>query len=261
MRLVDAMASSGLEYIPARSETAACMMAGADAQLNGTLGVVVVTLAPGLTNAINGIANALLDGIPLLVISGQHPRDRLPVMVRQTLDNHQVVAGVVKWSGTAGTRIHQVLARAIRTARLPPAGPVYLEISDEVASGDVEDELDTWARPLQRDAHDGAGVDTGYRAGPVDEVRARLGTARRPAMIVGGFEWSEGELQALVAFADAVGCVVFTTPSAKGSMPHDHVRYAGTFYNGNLERQLLDASDALIMVNVQANDILHRPWP
>lgn len=260
MRLLEALEGAGLTYVPARSETAACMMAGADAQLTGRLGVVIITLAPGLTNAINGIANALLDGIPLLVICGQHPRDRLPFMVRQTLDNHRIVDGAVKWSTTAGARIHQTLARAIQVATTAPAGPVFLEVADETAAGEAADELDQWARSS---AH-GESSNAHTPAVSTDVVRMvaeRFVAASRPAVLLGGFESSEAERGAIGDLVEATGSLVFTTPMAKGSVAHDHPRHAGAFYNGNLERQLLDRADFLLTINVHANDILNRPWP
>src|SRR6476469_600800 len=97
-------------------EATAAIMAAAEAQATGLPGVVLVTIAPGLTNAINGIAHAWLDGIPLLVVCGQHHPERVPLIVRQGMDNHQLVSGVTKWSVTASARIHQVLARALDCA-------------------------------------------------------------------------------------------------------------------------------------------------
>src|SRR3981189_2802675 len=65
-----AVENAGLTDVAARDETSATLMAAAEAQATGLPGVVIVTIAPGLTNAINGIAHAHLDGIPLLLITG-----------------------------------------------------------------------------------------------------------------------------------------------------------------------------------------------
>ena len=76
LRLLDALEQAGLTYVAARDETSATIMAATEAQATGLPGIVLVTIAPGLTNAINGIAHAHLDGIPLIVISGQHNPER-----------------------------------------------------------------------------------------------------------------------------------------------------------------------------------------
>src|SRR5207302_8554714 len=108
LHLLHAVENAGLTYVAARDETSATIMAAAEAQATGLPGVVIVTIAPGLTNAINGIAHAALDNLPLLLVSGQHAPDRAPIIVRQALDNHALVASLTRWRATAGRRINQV---------------------------------------------------------------------------------------------------------------------------------------------------------
>ncbi|MBV9577918.1 MAG: thiamine pyrophosphate-binding protein, partial [Chloroflexi bacterium] len=71
LRLLDALSAADLTYVAAREESAAVLMAATEAQATGLPGVVLVTLAPGITNAINGLAHAWLDHVPLLIVSGQ----------------------------------------------------------------------------------------------------------------------------------------------------------------------------------------------
>src|SRR5438477_4231775 len=134
LRILDAIAAEGLTYVAAREESGAVLMAATEAQAGVLPGVVLVTIAPGVTNAINGIAHAWLDRVPLLVVTGQHSPERAPLILRQSLDNHRLVDGLTKWTVTASGRIHQVLARALETALAPPAGPVLLELRDDVAA-------------------------------------------------------------------------------------------------------------------------------
>src|SRR5262249_42154880 len=128
LHLLDALGAAELTYVAAREETAALLMAATEAQATGLPGIALVTLAPGITNAMNGLAHAWLALVPLLVVSGQHGPERAPLIVRQGLDTHRLVASITKWTTTASPRIHQVLARALDTALAPPAGPVLLEL-------------------------------------------------------------------------------------------------------------------------------------
>src|SRR5207249_2259276 len=130
LRLLDALVTENVAYVAAREESAAAIMAATEAQATGLPGVVLVTIAPGLTNAINGVAHAWLDGIPLLVVTGQHHPERAPVIVRQQMDNHRLASGVTKWSVTATARIHQIVAKALDCALAAPAGPVLFELRD-----------------------------------------------------------------------------------------------------------------------------------
>src|SRR5690242_19961007 len=177
LRVLDALPGSGITYVGARDETSAVLMAATEAQASGAAGVVLVTLAPGITNAVNGIAHAWLDEVPLLVVSGQHHPERAPVIVRQSLNSGRLVDGVSKSSMTGSARIHQVLARALETALAPPRGPVFLELRDDVAGAPPLDDAHQWPPLFLQTQH-------------VRETKLSLpslvAAAHRPAVIVGG---------------------------------------------------------------------------
>ena len=83
IHLDDAFAHErGLDYICARHEAAAVMMASADSKLSNNLGVVIATTGPGGTNAIGGVAEAWVDSTPVLVISGQVHSSQISPNVR-----------------------------------------------------------------------------------------------------------------------------------------------------------------------------------
>ncbi|MBO0705384.1 MAG: hypothetical protein J2P39_08695, partial [Candidatus Dormibacteraeota bacterium] len=144
MRLLDAAQHAGLRYVLAREETSACLMATVEAQATGRVGAAAVTLAPGITNAMNGIADAWLDRTPLLLFAGQHPADRFPLVVRQGLDSKALVREITKWQVTLTPAVHQVLARAAELAGSDPAGPVFVELPDDVAQREALDDLGRW---------------------------------------------------------------------------------------------------------------------
>jgi acetolactate synthase-1/2/3 large subunit len=259
LRLLDAFADVGLAYVAARDETAAAIMAATEAQATGRPGVVLVTLAPGLTNAINGIAHAYLDRVPLLLITGQHPPERAPLIVRQALDNHRLVDGLTKWSATASPRIYQVLARAIDTALAPPAGPVLLELRDDMASMPPLDAADHW--PVLQSGDRTRQRATSRAGDPaLREVRERLLRAVRPAMVVGGSPPDARTCAAIADFARRLRVPVFASPSALGCLPPTDPWLAGTFMNGNLEQHLLDDADLLLTINLDAKDFFNGPW-
>jgi acetolactate synthase-1/2/3 large subunit len=251
LRLLDALADEGVVYVGARDESAAAIMAAAEAQATGVPGVVLVTLAPGITNAINGIAHAWLDGIPLLIVTGQHDPERAPVIVRQSLDTHQIVSGVVKWNVRASQRISQTLAKALDTALAPRPGPVLFELRDDVASAPALDASEDWP-VLQLGAHTQATI--GSASVPRDVARAR-----RPVLVVGGnCPFSSRDVLALAA--ERLAAPVFTSPAAMGILPSDSPWSAGTFMNGNLETFLLDRADLIITIGLDAKDFFNAAW-
>jgi acetolactate synthase-1/2/3 large subunit len=195
----------------------------------------------------------------LIVISGQHDRARLPLIVRQALDSHEIVRGTTKWHATAGATVRQLLAKAFDVAATPPRGPVFIEISSEVASSDAVDEK-AWMPP-ERSAFESSAHIGGDGGAQLTRWRAAARAARRPVVIVGGGARSPDITSALRGLADALRAPVFTTPSAKGVLPADESWAAGTFVAGNIEARLLGDSDLLIAVDLDGNDFLNRPWP
>ena len=260
LRLLDALDDAGLTYVAAREEGAAVLMAATEAQATGLPGVVVVTLAPGITNAINGLAHAWLDRVPLLVVTGQHNPERTPIIIRQGLDTHRLVEPVTKWTTTASPRIHQVLARALETALAPPAGPVLFELREDVASAAAIDSLDAWPL-LQLGSHTRtlvAGADTLTLPADVEE---QLSRAARPAMIVGGNCPADAPTRAaLEHLGTTLHAPMFTSPSAMGILAAESEWFAGAFMNGNLETELLSRSDLLLTVGLDATDFFNGAW-
>ena len=260
LRLLDAIQAEGLRYIGARDETAAALMAATEAQASGLPGVVLVTIAPGLTNAINAIAHAWLDQVPLLIVCGQHAPERAPVIVRQGLDNHRLVDSITRWTTTASPRIHQVLARALDMALAPPAGPVLLELRDDVAATAPSDSLEDWPLLQAAERSTALGGPVLHEAIPQD-VRESVRTAQAPAMVVGGAcPMDEAARQAIDAASQRLKTPVFCSPAALGMLTPEHAWFAGTFLNGNLEPQLLERSDLILTVGLDARDFFNAAW-
>jgi acetolactate synthase-1/2/3 large subunit len=261
LHLLHAVENAGLTYVAARDETSATIMAAAEAQATGLPGVVIVTIAPGLTNAINGIAHAHLDGVPLIIITGQHNPERAPLIVRQSLDNHALVQSLTKWTTAASRRIHQVLARALDTALAPRCGPVLLELRDDIATQTPVDSAADWpllqstGRTLKLSRHPGSSQLDG-----LEPVRSLLAGASRPAILVGRCPTDAAACAAIVRFACGLRAPVFTSPSALGAVSNDEPWFAGSFLNGNFERSILGRSDAILNVDLDAKDFFNAAW-
>jgi acetolactate synthase-1/2/3 large subunit len=261
LHLLHAVENAGLTYVAARDETSATIMAAAEAQASGLPGVVIVTIAPGLTNAINGIAHAHLDGVPIIIITGQHNPERAPLIVRQSLDNHALVQSLTKWTTTASRRIHQVLARAMDTALAPRCGPVLLELRDDIAAQTPVDSAADW--PLLQSA--GRTLKVSRQSGfsqldGLEPVRSLFAGAERPAIVVGGCPVDAAACAAIARLARLLQAPLFTSPSALGAVGTVEPWFAGTFLNGNFERSILGRSDAILNVDLDAKDFFNAAW-
>ncbi len=281
MTLLDSLARAGLDYCTAFNESSAVIMAATDAQLTGLPGVAVLSLAPGVSNGMNGLLNTYLEEVPLLLISGQHAGAQLPFVVRQGFNIEQLVASCTKWRAriTADMDVPSVIGKAVNEAMSGRPGPVYLELPDGVAGAESRSTEAAAARAAGRlrsrwaasasagtrivadaaDVADAANPGDAADVAAVDGLAARLAGARRPALVIGGRR-SRMRRSTIEAFATAYRIPVFTTSRQKGLLDSGFPFFVGTFLNGRLERRLLDQSDLVIMVDPESSDFYNRAW-
>lgn len=268
MTLLDALTREGLTYHTAVNESSAVIMAATEAQLSGVPGVVVLSLAPGVSNGLNGLAHAALESSPVVAISGNFAAHREPFVVRQWFDLRRLVEPYVKWSGRISATTNAVLAvcKAVDIASAQRPGPVFLEIPDEVATKEesgtagsasaVKVLTDQWA---DRGPTRLAGSPPTNRS--AESFGGALAAARRPVLVLGGRR-SDVSRETVAAFASRFRVPVFTSSGQKGVLGRDTSDfYAGTWLNGSLESSVVERSDLLILVNPEAFDYYNKPWP
>ena len=220
--LVDALAKHGIDFVLARNETAAAMMAAGTSPAGTVPGLLVTTLGPGLANALNGIADAAQERNPLLVISGVVERNIRARYTHQIVDHAALLRPLVKASfeiepdGAAA-----LVARAIALAMTPPFGPVHLDLSPAVASTLVEQGAIARASVITPVAS----VSPGHAA--IAAMRARLSRSERP-LIIAGLDAARAHSGAsLLALAECLGAPVITTYKAKGLIDEHHALSLG----------------------------------
>lgn len=187
LKLVDEMMATGkIRYVQNYHEQASAFCADAYARLTGNFGVAVATSGPGATNLVTGIANAYLDSIPTIFITGQEYSSRLQKKagVRsngfQDLDIVSVVKPITKHATTLtdSSLVPYELDRALHIALKGRPGPVLLDIPIDVQFQKVD--LANAARFSSRDQSDE--VDRNAVSRLIDLIRA----ASRPVMLGGG---------------------------------------------------------------------------
>ncbi len=214
LTLMDALAEAGIRFVLVKHEAAGGFMAEAVWQRTGSPAVLVCTVGPGLTNAVNVIANAALDRVPLIVLAGcVDPADR-HAYTHQVLDQAKLLEPLVKASFTLpSTCPDLVTEKALRLALDPRPGPVHIDVPIDVAVAAAEPE------PVVRR---GARLATASAPGTVlDEARNVLAEARRPLVIAGFDAVEDSAGEALHAFAHGLRVPVIQTYKAKGVLAED----------------------------------------
>lgn len=243
VELFEALRQSHIRTVLATSELSAAFMAGGWARVTGHPGVLITMPGPGFTWALTGVAEALLDSIPLLHIVGSvsaSPLGRrfLQQEIAQSAIAAPLVKSVINIDEQSDPRLS--VLEALRIAGTGEPGPVLLQVSPEALRGyNVPDA----AEPPSARSGDLEGIHA---------VRARVIAARRPVFFVGLGVLRYAHL--VRALVDALGSPVLTTPSARGAVPDNHPLHFGFDpVAENLEEvnALLDSADLIVVLGAK----------
>ena len=248
--VVGAAAAAGLRFILTHGETAAVIMAATCADLTGAPGTVVVTRGPGLASAVNGIAHATLDRLPVVVIADTVAYADASRVSHQRIDQAALGRSVAKAAITVG-RQHpaEVAARIVRMALAAPPGPVIANLDDSAPEDSApEDSAFESSGPP-------AAVASTSDASLLDRA---LRGARRPVLLLG-----PGAIPRTAAIRAALagrGIPALHTYRARGIIPDSAAEAAGPVTGGTMEWPLLSAADLIIGLGVDEAEMIPAPW-
>jgi acetolactate synthase I/II/III large subunit len=217
LELFEALRRSGLRTVVATNELSAAFMAGGWARVTGQPGVVLTIPGPGFTWALTGIAEARLDSVPLLQISGAPAvHSKRPRFRQQEIDQAAIGGPLFKAVINADLYSDPGVAalNALRLARSGEPGPVLLHVSSMMLSrdhGGVEAELVPTTA--------GQATTTVDR-GVLESVCASLRRAQRPVLMVG--QGTNRHAERVRALVEQINAPLLTTPSARGLLPENH---------------------------------------
>jgi len=250
MPFYDALYGSGLRHILVRHEQGAAFAANGFARASGRVGVCVATSGPGATNLVTGIADAMIDSVPMVVITGQVPTPFLGTDAFQEVDVLGITLPIVKHSFLvrSAAQLPEVVREAFRLAQSGRAGPVLIDLPKNVQTADAS----------QLPAHAPAPLDTpplasGRALFPALELLAK---ARRPLFYGGGG----------IALGDAVAefrtCVEATNVPAVltlrglGALAADHPLNLGMLgmHGSRAANLAVQSCDLLVVVGARFDD-------
>lgn len=258
LALVDALERAGIAFVLARHENAAGFMAEGLWHATGALPLLVATLGPGVANAVNVVANAQQDRVPLIFVTGCVDAALAESYTHQVFDHGAVLRPLVKASLRAepGTEA-LVIEKAVALARRGRPGPVHIDLPISVAEGRAS----PCPAPL---------VQATSATVPADLSAARtlLANARRP-LVLAGLDLVDGDGSAtLDRFLAATGAPLLTTYKAKGVVPEDDPRVIGGVglspRADAIVRPLIEAADLIVLAGydpIEMRQGWRNPWP
>ena len=248
----DPLLESPIRHILMRHEQGAGHAAEGYAQVTGRPGVCMATSGPGATNLVTPIADAYMDSVPLVAITGQVPRASIGNDAFQEADITGITMPITKHSYKVmdPAEIPTAIAEAFHIATTGRPGPVLVDIPK-----DVLQENTTFEWPTSLDL-------PGYRptlrpeAGQIRAAADLIRRARRPVIYAGGGIVKGRASDELMRFAEAVGAPVVTTLMARGAFPDMHPQCLGMpGMHGNYTAiTALQRADLLITLGARFDD-------
>ncbi len=254
MPLYDALEGSGIRHVLTRHEQGAAFAAEGYARVTGKVGVAIATSGPGATNLVTGIADAKMDSVPLVCITGQVRSAMIGSDAFQETDVFGVTLSLTKWSRLVRTidEIPQVIAEGFHWARSGRPGPVIIDIPTDLLkakkefSGPVPVKFTPQARPASAQA-EGAFTDT---------IVALLQRAIRPVALVGAGAKLSGAIPELRRLLDDLNIPTFATVHGLGAVPPRSTYYLGMvgMHGTRAANTALHETDLLLVFGARLDD-------
>ncbi len=241
-----------LRHVLVRHEQGAGHAAEGYAQATGKVGVCVATSGPGATNLVTALADAYLDSVPIVAITGQVGSPLIGTDAFQEADIRGVTMPVTKHNLMVGRaeEIPQAIATALHLAATGRPGPVLVDIPKDLQAEEIE-----FSWPPELDLP-GYKPNTKPHSRQIMQAAKLISEAKKPVLYIGGGVIKAEAHRELREFAELTGVPVVTTLMALGSFPHHHPLYMGMpgMHGCVPAVGALQESDLLIAVGARFDD-------
>lgn len=242
LTLVDALETAGIHFVLCKHENSAGFMAEGVHHFTGAPGILVATVGPGALNAVNVVANAEQDRVPLILLTGSIDPTEALTYTHQVLDHEAVFKPITKCTFRLTAEGADTIAdKAVAIALEGRSGPVHIDIPISVADEAVPNlRLRRRAPPSKSQPAEGPDL---------EKARNWLRSAERPIMIVGLDAVKDEAGPEIRGFAETYGMPFITTYKAKGIVSEDHPLCLGG-------AGLSPLNDKILLPIVQSADLI-----
>ncbi|HDR2508177.1 TPA: acetolactate synthase large subunit [Enterobacter roggenkampii] len=247
--LYDALSqSTQIRHVLARHEQGAGFIAQGMARTQGKPAVCMACSGPGATNLVTAIADARLDSIPLICITGQVPSSMIGTDAFQEVDTYGISIPITKHNYLVRdiAELPQVISDALRIAQSGRPGPVWIDIPKDVQTAEIE--IDVLPEPGER------APAPEFSAESVRDAAAMINAAKRPVLYLGG-----GAINAadeIRQFAEKANLPTTMTLMALGMLPKAHPLSLGMLgmHGARSTNYILQEADLLIVMGARFDD-------
>ena len=251
--LYDALYDGPIRHVRTAHEQGAIHGADGYARASGRVGVCIATSGPGATNLVTGLANAYLDSVPLVVITGQVATDLIGADAFQEVDTTGITMPVTKHNFLVKSvdRLPEIIRSAFAIACSGRPGPVLIDIPS-----DIQTSLFNFV-PASNEAKVNDQWDlTAKGSALIDEAVFLVKSAKKPLMIVGGGAVSAGMHEQVIQLAEKMGVPVVSTLMGLGTFPADHPLFLGLtgMHGSKVANHAVHGADVMIAIGSRFSD-------
>ncbi len=252
MPIFDALVDSKIKLILTRHEQGASHMADGYARATGKPGVVLVTSGPGATNTVTGLLTALMDSVPMIVLTGQTPTFNLGKDAFQEADVTGITYPVVKHSYlvTKVNDIPRVVDEAFYLASTGRPGPILIDLPKDVTSA-----------PCTAPDHDGVRIPGYVVPGRADTdvleaAAAAITKSKRPVLYVGHGAVISGAGAAIAQLSEKLQAPVVNTLLGKGAVDETGPMHLGMLgmHGTAYANKAVEACDLIMAIGARWDD-------
>jgi len=259
LELIRACEAQDIRFILAKSEPSAGFMADAAAQLTGDPAACIFALGPGVVNGATGVAGALMERTPVIILGGEMAANRRGLYTHQVFDHVAMMTPITKMAAELNPeRAAQQVAKALDVALTEPRGPVFLNCPADATRADASEEH--IYKPIPQNMGI-AGVET------CKSARASLAKAKKPLALIGLGALRPGLPAQVKDFVESWKLPFLTTFKAKGVISERHAQSLGALglspIVDELTLDLVNQADHLTLIGfdpIELRDAWINAW-
>ncbi len=249
--MYDALSKSEqIHHVLCRHEQGAGFIAQGMARVSGRPEVCLASSGPGATNLITAIADAKLDSIPMIALTGQVPLSMIGTDAFQEVDTYGLTIPITKHNFLVRSAkdLLNVVPAAFRIAMSDRPGPVLIDVPKDVQNQMVS--FDAFPDVVVPDAA------PSFDIAAIEEAAKMIEAAERPVLYLGGGVIHSGASQMAVTLAEQASLPTTMTLMALGAMPMDHPLSIGMLgmHGARYTNYVLEEADLLICVGARFDD-------
>jgi acetolactate synthase-1/2/3 large subunit len=248
--IYDALSWSGIRHVLARHEQGAGFIAGGMARAGASPAVCIATSGPGATNLLTALADAWMDSVPIVAITGQVPLPLIGTRAFQEVDILGMARPIVKacWQPASASGLLDIVPRAFAEAASARQGPVLIDIPKDVQTQEID--VASWPAPGR------AGPAKAPSRPTIRAMAEALRRAERPVLYVGGGAVASGADEEILELSSRAGAPVVASLMGLGAVPGDDPRFFGMIgiHGTRRANRLVARADLIFAIGARFSD-------